>query len=120
MSTANPQNEGMVAFALNPGPDMPSDWPTDSERYTWPPLSTSGLSVRCIKNTDKTLQVEVEGVLGQTVVFREPLPECDPTRLHLAIRWKDPEIDLILDGNLVRTLLVSEGGKREQETSDGG
>lgn len=99
------QNEGSITFTLTPGPNMPSDWPTDSGQYRFPPFSSHGITLQCTKNEDRTLQAEVQGPLGQPFVFREPLPpETDPQRLPIAITWKHPEVTLYLNGKPVRTL----------------
>ena len=104
MNTANLQNEGTVEYNLRPGPNMPGDWATNSDRYTFPPFDRHGISIQCVKHEDGTLEVEVTGVLGQLFVFRETLPEVDPKRLHVAVTWKHPEINLYLGGRPIKTL----------------
>lgn len=104
MTQPDIQNEGSLVFTLTPGPNMPSDWPSDSGQYTFPPFSSHGITVQCIKDADRTFQVEVQGALGQPFVFRAPLLETDPQGLHIAITWKRPEIKLYLNGKPVRTL----------------
>jgi hypothetical protein len=94
------EKEGSITFTLK---HEHKDWATNDSGYRFGTVKISGVSVEAVKNPDRTVQLKVSGPLGKDFEFRTYIPECDERGLFVAITWKEPEINLYLNGKLVET-----------------
>lgn len=92
-------NEGTVDFWLK---HEHGNWATNDYGYDFGRFQTRELSISALKHPDRTIELEISGPFGQ-FNFRHPIPECDERGLYVAITWRDSEIQLYLNGQLVDT-----------------
>ena len=96
----NDQNEGTLAFLLK---HEHRDWTTNSNGYDFGSFEKPGLSANAVKHPDKTIELKFYGPFGQ-LRFRRPIPRCDERGLQVVITWRDSEVKLYLNGELVDTV----------------
>jgi len=101
---AGTEEEGSVVFTLT-HPDK--DWPGNIAVYDFGEVAAEGVVVQAKKNSDRTIELVVEGPLGGRNRFSSPIPECDERGLFVAITWKKPEVRFYLNGQLVDSREVS-------------
>lgn len=99
--TLQDEGKGTVSFWVQ---HADRSWSINHERYDLPSFEHEGVSVRVTKHTDKTVEINISGPLGQNFSFRHPLPLCGEGGLQLMIRWKRPELRLYLNGQIVDTV----------------
>jgi hypothetical protein len=96
----NIPNEGTFMFWLK---HEHKYWTTNTEGYDFGSIKKLGLSANAVKHPDKTIELKFSGPFGQ-LNFRRPIPKCDERGLQVAITWKDSEVLLYLNGQLVDTV----------------
>lgn len=94
------KNEGTMVFWLN---HEHKDWSTNSSGYNFGTSRMEDISAETTKHPDKTIEIKLTGPFDKSFVFRRPIPQCDPRGLQVAITWKDDEVKLYLNGQLVET-----------------
>jgi hypothetical protein len=82
------QNEGSVAFWAKPSTPT-QGWEHDKNGYRFPPISQQGISIWPAKRPDKTIELVIQGPLGNSYNIRSAIPSCGPNGLFVAITWKD-------------------------------
>lgn len=98
------QDEGTVIFWLN---HEHTDWSTNDKEYNFHKDSGNGIIIDAKKRPDKTLTVVMDGLLRKTVLFDAPMPKVEkPDGLHVCIRWKDREIQLLLNAKLAKVSIL--------------
>ena len=53
---------------------------------------------------DRRLHVSITGPFGGTTNFDHQIPESESGKIHVAISWEKPLINLYVNGNLVETV----------------
>ena len=95
---SNKQNEGTLAFWLN---HRHKDWTTNSNGYDFGSFEKSRLTANSVKHPDKTIELKFSGPFGQRR-FQCPIPKC--VALMVGITWRDSEVKLYLNGELIDTV----------------
>jgi hypothetical protein len=102
-------DEGTIRFWLQ---DRHPDWATDARGYNFGTKHPKGLVLKAMKHPDKTVELILDGLRGQTISLRQPIPKCDARGLHVGITWSKAEVVLYLNGK-VRQTLPSSGSQTE-------
>ena len=96
------RDEGTVGFWIT---DENPAWSTNSSGYHFGPFEVEGAVGRATKRPDGTLEVVVEGPVGQRFEFKEPLPHGGPHKaVMVTVAWSRVDAKLYLNGELVTTL----------------
>jgi hypothetical protein len=107
--------EGSIVFGLN---HPHSDWTTNKNSYNFGTIEKSGITIKAIKDPDRTFRLKISGPFGQQFSLSEPIPKCDENGLSVAITWKDFELKLYLNGKLTDSVLISEKEKTQTSLKD--
>ncbi len=97
------QEEGSMTFWCR---HKHRDWPTNSNSYNFSEFTAQSIKVKASKHSDRTVELNIDGPLGQQFNIRKPIPECDEGGLFVAITWGRPEVKVYLNGKLVETNTV--------------
>ena len=101
------QDEGTVTCWLN---TEHSDLATNDQEYNFHKEWGNGISITAKKRPDKTLTIVLDGLLRQVQLFDAPMPEIEkPDGLHVCNRWKDLEIQLLLNAKLAKVSILGSG-----------
>ena len=82
-------------------------WTTNDRAYEFGPFGTKELEVRVRKHPDRSIELTVSGLFGQTLTSRSPIPEWERNGLFVAITWAKKEVNVYLNRERVSTLRAS-------------
>ncbi|HLA10041.1 MAG TPA: hypothetical protein VJ023_05440 [Pyrinomonadaceae bacterium] len=71
------RDEGSFEFWLN---DEHKDWATNSDTYIFDPVTLEGVTVKCIKRPNRTIDVTIDGPFGKQYTFNELIPQIETAK----------------------------------------
>jgi hypothetical protein len=101
------RQQGTFGVTFTP---QPNDWSTDSQTYLLGEYLKEDMSLTATKHADRTLELNVSGPLGKTFTLRGPQPPC--RELKLGFTWENDEIQLFMNGKLLKSFIASEMHKK--------
>ena len=60
--------------------------------------------VTAVKNSNRTLLVDIAGPYGRSYSFISAIPRCDARGLHVGIAWNVQTIRLYLNGTVAQSI----------------
>jgi hypothetical protein len=109
-------DEGTIRFWLQ---DRHPDWATDGRGYNFGTKHPKGLVLKALKHPDKTIELILDGLRGQPLSLRQPIPQCDARGLHVGITWSKAEVVLYLNGKVRQTLPLSSSDSESAHDTPG-
>jgi hypothetical protein len=98
---------GSLTFVAN---HPHKNWSTNDAEYRFPVIKTSrGAEIMSRKRPDKTFEVYITDLWGQTFSFRHPTPKCGPKGLFVVVAWKRIGVALYLNGQLADSVSFPKG-----------
>lgn len=92
------QSQGSLTFWMR----QPARWASSPGGIKFAPVNAPGVRLTMQKNPDHTLEFFLEGALRRTTHFLVSLPSrIRPCGIHVALTWKEPKVELWLDGRMV-------------------
>ena len=75
--------------------------------------------LKAMKHPDKTVELILDGLRGQPLSLRQPIPKCDARGLHVGITWSKSEVVLYLNGKVRQTVPASGSDSESAHDSPG-
>jgi hypothetical protein len=82
------------------------DWSTDIHTYLLGEYMRGDISLKATKHADRTLELNISGLLGKTFTLR--LPQPPGRELKLDLTWENDLIELFMNGKLLKVFIASQ------------
>jgi hypothetical protein len=94
-------DEGTIGFTLK---HAHYDWSFNHNGYNFGVLVIEGVTIKPVKQPNKRLFIEIEGLMGNGYLFTVDCPKCGAHGMPITITWKDGKINLYIKGLLLQTV----------------
>ena len=103
----NTSQQGTFGITFTPNRH---NWSTDDHTYLLGEYLRGDISLKATKHADRTLELNISGLLGKTFTLR--LPQPPGRELKLGLTWKNDEVALFMNGKLLKTFIPSQMRKK--------
>ncbi len=84
-----------------------SDWVTNSRKYNFGTVSQGGVSLRAVKEEDRTLQLAFEKLSGSRALLSHPLEDTGRPAIHVAVTWQNEKVMFYVNGKMIGEVILS-------------